>query len=279
MPVDELIGGGSALRPERPETARGTVVTPPVSATAALRVVLQGYSEANAFDVPGDQWTSAAGMPQRGDECLVVFDDDGDCWAIMAGSGAAGGGGQLVSGHWRWTTNVTGVVAGRIAIDTTAWATATVVYVAKVSNDGADTANVLRTIQPGDSLYLQAFADATQWGRYKVTAGAADHGEYVSFAVTFTEGGAGGLPANNADTTLIAMVSAPSAPGGADAYYVHAQGSPSSIWTVTHNLAKHPAVSVVDTGDSVVMPDVHYVSDSQVQLTFGSATSGKAYCS
>ena len=64
---------------------------------------------------------------------------------------------------------------------------------------------------------------------------------------------------------------------GGDLTYVHTQGTPNTIWTVAHNLAKRPSVSVVDSGDSVVIPNVAYVDVNTVQLTFGSATSGKAY--
>jgi len=65
--------------------------------------------------------------------------------------------------------------------------------------------------------------------------------------------------------------------GGGDLNYVHTQTAPSTTWTVVHNLGKYAAVDVVDSGGSVVIPDVHYDSAAQVTLTFGSATSGKAY--
>jgi hypothetical protein len=64
---------------------------------------------------------------------------------------------------------------------------------------------------------------------------------------------------------------------GGDKNYVHTQSSPSASWTVAHNLAKFPAVEVVDTGGSTVIPNVVYVDINTVQLTFGSPTSGKAY--
>ena len=69
----------------------------------------------------------------------------------------------------------------------------------------------------------------------------------------------------------------PSGGGGGDLNYVYTQGSPSATWTVAHTLGKYPSVDVVDTGDSTIVPDVHYDSLSQVTLSFGSATSGKAY--
>lgn len=65
--------------------------------------------------------------------------------------------------------------------------------------------------------------------------------------------------------------------GGAGATHVHTQGSPSALWVVPHTLGWWPSVTVVDTGESVVVPDVHYDSADQVTLAFGSPTSGKAY--
>jgi hypothetical protein len=62
-----------------------------------------------------------------------------------------------------------------------------------------------------------------------------------------------------------------------DKNYVHTQLSLASTWTVTHGLAKYPAVDVVDTGDSTVMPNVHYDDLNTVTLTFAAPTSGKAF--
>jgi len=64
---------------------------------------------------------------------------------------------------------------------------------------------------------------------------------------------------------------------GSDANYVHTQGSPSTTWVVVHNLNKYVAVDVVDTGGSVVIPNVHYDSLNGVTLIFGSPTSGKVF--
>lgn len=61
--------------------------------------------------------------------------------------------------------------------------------------------------------------------------------------------------------------------------YTHTQGTPSAIWNVVHSLPFRPNVSVVDSGDSTVLPSIHYTSDTQIDLNFGSATSGKAYLS
>jgi hypothetical protein len=37
------------------------------------------------------------------------------------------------------------------------------------------------------------------------------------------------------------------------------------------------AVDIVDSGGSIVIPDVHYIDTNSLTLTFGSATSGKAF--
>jgi len=58
---------------------------------------------------------------------------------------------------------------------------------------------------------------------------------------------------------------------------VYNQATPAATWTITHNLNRYPAVSVVDTGGSVVEPDVRYTDANALVVTFGSATSGKAY--
>ena len=65
---------------------------------------------------------------------------------------------------------------------------------------------------------------------------------------------------------------------GGDKTYVHNQATLSPVWTVIHALGKYVAIEVVDTGGSIVIPNVQYDSVNQVTLTFGTATSGKAYC-
>src|SRR5262249_55070159 len=73
------------------------------------------------------------------------------------------------------------------------------------------------------------------------------------------------------------LIQAAGTPGAGWASYTFTQSSPSVTWTVTHNLGRNPSVMVVDSGDTVVIPDVHYDSLNQLTVTFGSATSGKVY--
>tara|TARA_R110000796_G_scaffold112752_1_gene224396 strand:- start:644 stop:1342 length:699 start_codon:yes stop_codon:yes gene_type:complete len=63
----------------------------------------------------------------------------------------------------------------------------------------------------------------------------------------------------------------------ADKKYTHEQSSAAPVWTITHNLKKQPAVSVVDSTDNVIICEVEYTSLNQVELRFSTPYSGKAY--
>jgi hypothetical protein len=66
-------------------------------------------------------------------------------------------------------------------------------------------------------------------------------------------------------------------PPGVSPTFIFTQGSPLATWTIVHNLNKWPSVTVVDSGNSVIIPSIHYDSVNQTTATFGSPTSGKAY--
>lgn len=64
---------------------------------------------------------------------------------------------------------------------------------------------------------------------------------------------------------------------GGDLSYIHSQLTPASTWIITHNLGKHPSVSVVDSSGNWVIGDVSYPSANTVTITFGAAFGGIAY--
>lgn len=66
-------------------------------------------------------------------------------------------------------------------------------------------------------------------------------------------------------------------PGGLSPGYVHSQLSSVTIWSITHSLARHPSVTIVDSAGSVVIGDVNYLSANQLTVTFSAAFSGTAY--
>jgi hypothetical protein len=65
--------------------------------------------------------------------------------------------------------------------------------------------------------------------------------------------------------------------GGGATTYTFTQGTPAATWNVAHSLGRFPSVTVVDTGGTVVIPNVTYVDANNVTVVFGSATTGKAY--
>ena len=61
-----------------------------------------------------------------------------------------------------------------------------------------------------------------------------------------------------------------------DASYIHAQAVPSTTWTITHNLGKYPAVTVIDSAGEEVEGEVAHASLNALQITFSAGFSGTA---
>ena len=59
--------------------------------------------------------------------------------------------------------------------------------------------------------------------------------------------------------------------------FIHDQISPLKTWIVNHTLDKYPSVSVVDSGDNLVVGSVEYVSKNEIKIKFNHEFSGKAY--
>ena len=65
--------------------------------------------------------------------------------------------------------------------------------------------------------------------------------------------------------------------GIGDKHYIYFQDTPSAEWTVTHNLGKVPAVTVVDSAGTEVEGSYQHTDGNTSILTFEAAFSGKAY--
>lgn len=59
--------------------------------------------------------------------------------------------------------------------------------------------------------------------------------------------------------------------------HTHNQITPANIWPITHNLGKYPSITIVDSGGTVVLGDVKYINENQIEINFTSGFSGKAY--
>jgi hypothetical protein len=65
--------------------------------------------------------------------------------------------------------------------------------------------------------------------------------------------------------------------GNGDKHYTHSQGTASNTWSIIHNMNKHPTVSITDTGGNEVMGQVKNISVNEIEITFSSPFTGKAY--
>jgi hypothetical protein len=59
--------------------------------------------------------------------------------------------------------------------------------------------------------------------------------------------------------------------------FIFTQNTPSTTWNITHNLGKFPSITVIDTGNTVVVGEYNYTSNTNVILTFSATFAGKAY--
>jgi hypothetical protein len=66
-------------------------------------------------------------------------------------------------------------------------------------------------------------------------------------------------------------------PGSGDQTYVFTQISGAVTWTIAHNLAKFPSVTIVDSASNELVADVHHVDNNNLTITFANATAGRAF--
>ena len=59
--------------------------------------------------------------------------------------------------------------------------------------------------------------------------------------------------------------------------YVHDQAVAATVWTINHNLGKHPSIDVVDTSGNVVTGKYTYVDENTMIAEFNAAFKGTAY--
>ena len=68
--------------------------------------------------------------------------------------------------------------------------------------------------------------------------------------------------------------------GATGGSYVHQQSSAAATWTVNHSLGYYPGgISIIDSGETVVMGDVTHTSINSFTVSFSTAFSGKVYVS
>src|SRR5574344_567851 len=63
-----------------------------------------------------------------------------------------------------------------------------------------------------------------------------------------------------------------------DKNYVHTQITAANNWIIPHNLNKYPAITIVDSGGTVVIGEIEYINLNLAYVKFNGIFSGKAYC-
>lgn len=59
--------------------------------------------------------------------------------------------------------------------------------------------------------------------------------------------------------------------------HVHYQTTPSDTWLITHALGGEPSITVVDSSKTMVIGEVRYISNTQIEVQFTAPFSGLAY--
>lgn len=133
-----------------------------------------------------------------------------------------------------------------------------------------------------DSLLKLEDNDGLNSGRKKVTDGLGTQSplslsETEVVSSVNVEASGFKTPTGTSSQVLLADGTVGTLAGIGDKNYIHNQGAASNVWNVTHNLGKFPSVTVVDSGNSVVIGDVNMIDLNNITITFTSSFSGKAY--
>lgn len=76
----------------------------------------------------------------------------------------------------------------------------------------------------------------------------------------------------------LSLIESKTSDSGSGSFYTYEQGSPSTTWTITHNLGRiPPSASVIDSVGNLVIGDILHVNINKMIITFDSPFSGKVY--
>jgi hypothetical protein len=117
--------------------------------------------------------------------------------------------------------------------------------------------------------------DINNFGVYKITDITQDVDETNFYDVALTLIASNGTMLEDEYYSLIAW---PYNAGETnDKHYTHNQNSANSTWNITHNLGKHPSVSVVLSTGLQGFGAVTYIDNNNLTIAFSGPETGKAY--
>ena len=59
--------------------------------------------------------------------------------------------------------------------------------------------------------------------------------------------------------------------------YTFNQATPNAVWTINHDLERHPSVTIVDSSGNHIMGETFYQDNNNIILTFSAPFAGVAY--
>lgn len=66
--------------------------------------------------------------------------------------------------------------------------------------------------------------------------------------------------------------------GGGDKNYLHVQNLAADTWVIYHNLAKYPAIDVIDSSGNVVIGTISHIDINTAMVQFSAPFGGTATC-
>jgi len=124
----------------------------------------------------------------------------------------------------------------------------------------------------GSNILISEQNEISNFGQYTIDSYVAN-GDFYTLNLT-NLGGNGVLVADLFYDFAVFTLSFQGAP---TFIYDFHQVTPAATWDINHNLGKFPSITVIDTGDTVVVGEYQYIDNNNVQLTFSAAFAGKAY--
>jgi hypothetical protein len=160
----------------------------------------------------------------------------GSEWAQITASDVVGLSTTVLQ-TWRFSTGSGAPSTGRVTLNAPAWNNVTQINLSEMTYTGVDWSNIFDNAKVGDQFAIQDADNASNIGRYTISAAPSDQGGYRVFTVT-CDSFSGVEPSNNSDTR-IAFTSY--GPGGASA--------PPSTFTLPPELAT-PSPAITDFNGS-----------------------------
>jgi hypothetical protein len=145
----------------------------------------------------------------------------------------------------------------------------TTLEISGVDSSGQDTVAFMQYIVDNDILISEQ-NEISNFGHFKILSYTLNGGVYTLDLVNI--GGNGNLVIDKYYDLATFTIST-----RADKTFEYTQAVPATTWNITHNLSKFPSITVIDTGNTVIVGQYTYIDNNNVTLNFSAGFAGKAY--